>query len=79
MIARTVHIMFSSPRDSFFRVCESNMLFRASDFDPATGRRDARERFAKTHFFCEELPFPNEKTLEQPPRYNIFRIQNAWL
>ena len=51
MIARTVHIMSSSPRDSFFRVCENNMLFRASDFDPAKGRHDARERFAKAHFF----------------------------
>ena len=62
--------MSSSPRDSFFRVCESNMLFRASDFDPAKGRHDARERFAKAHFFfVKNCPFPDEKASEQPPRY----------
>ena len=55
--------MSSSPRDSFFRVCESNMLFRASDFNPAKGRHDARERFAKAHFFREELPFPGWKSI----------------
>ena len=63
--------MFSSPRDSFFRVCQSNMLFRASDFDPATGRRDARPAnvLPKRFFFVKNRPFPDEKASEQPPRY----------